>query len=45
MAFSAQIIIAMPDSGKTAVSLGVGKTRKRFIFRTKDQPDYFEGEE
>ena len=38
-------IVEYPDSGKVATSVGVGADRKRFIFRGKDQVDYFDGEE
>lgn len=38
-------IVEYPDSGKIASSIGTGPSRKRFVFRTKDQADYFEGEE
>lgn len=37
-------IVEYPDSQKVAASVGTGPDRKRFIFRTKDQPDYYEGE-
>ncbi len=38
-------IVEYPDSGKIASSIGTGPDRKRFIFRAKDQADYFEGED
>ena len=38
-------IVEYPDSGKLASSVGTGPDRKRFIFRTKEQADYFEGED
>jgi uncharacterized cupin superfamily protein len=38
-------IVEYPDSGKVAASIGSGPSRRRFIFRGKDQPDYFEGED
>lgn len=38
-------IVEYPDSGKIACSIGTGPDRRRFIFRAKDQADYFEGEE
>jgi uncharacterized cupin superfamily protein len=38
-------IVEYPDSGKVAASIGGGPSRRRFIFRAKDQPDYFEGED
>jgi uncharacterized cupin superfamily protein len=38
-------IVEYPDSGKVACAIGSGPDRKRFIFRAKDQADYFEGEE
>lgn len=38
-------IVEYPDSGKIGVSIGTGPDRKRFMFRAKEQADYFEGEE
>lgn len=38
-------IVEYPDSGKIACSIGTGPDRRRFVFRAKDQTDYFEGEE
>ncbi len=38
-------IVEYPDSGKVACSLGTGPDRRRFIFRAKEQADYFEGED
>ena len=40
-------IVEYPDSGKIAASIGVlgSPNRKRYIFREKEQADYFEGEE
>lgn len=39
-------IVEYPDSGKIACAVGVGATRKRHIFRAKEEvEDYFEGEE
>lgn len=37
-------IVEYPESGKVAGSVGKGPARKRFIFRQKDQVDYFDGE-
>ena len=37
-------IVEYPDSGKIACSIGTGPDRKRFVFREKDQADYFDGE-
>lgn len=38
-------IVEYPDSGKVACSIGTGPDRKRFVFRAKDQVDYFDGED
>ena len=38
-------IVEYPDSGKVAVSMGRPPTGRRMLFRAKDQPDYFEGED
>ena len=38
-------IVEFPDSGKVACSVGSWPPSKRFVFRQKDQADYFEGEE
>jgi uncharacterized cupin superfamily protein len=38
-------IVEYPDSGKIACAVGTPPTGKRFVFREKDQADYFEGEE
>ncbi|HEX2570228.1 MAG TPA: cupin domain-containing protein [Polyangia bacterium] len=38
-------IVEYPDSGKVASAIGQWPNNKRFIFRQKDQADYFDGEE
>ena len=38
-------IVEYPDSGKVACSVGKWPDAKRFIFRKKDQADYWDGEE
>lgn len=38
-------IVEYPDSGKVACSVGSWPAAKRFVFREKDQVDYFDGEE
>jgi uncharacterized cupin superfamily protein len=38
-------LVEYPDSGKVASVVGHGPNNKRFIFRQKDQADYFDGEE
>jgi uncharacterized cupin superfamily protein len=38
-------VVEYPDSGKVAISAGPPTARKRFVFRAKDQADYWEGEE
>ena len=38
-------IVEYPDSGKIASSHGAGPDRKRHVFLSKDQVDYFQGEE
>ena len=38
-------IVEYPDSGKLAAAIGAFPTGKRFMFRQKDQVDYFDGEE
>ena len=38
-------VVDYPDSGKVALSIGTFPTGRRAVFRTKDQADYFEGEE
>ncbi len=38
-------VVEYPDSDKIACSVGVWPNAKRFVFRKKDQADYFEGEE
>ena len=37
-------VVEYPESGKAACSVGAFGSGKRFIFRTKDPPGYFEGE-
>jgi uncharacterized cupin superfamily protein len=37
-------IVEYPESGKLAVSMGSGATRKRFIYMKDKQVEYFEGE-
>lgn len=37
-------VVEYPDSDKVACSVGASSSRKRFVFRRKDQVDYFEGE-
>jgi uncharacterized cupin superfamily protein len=37
-------VVEYPDSGKVASSVGSSAGRKRFIFRSNSQVDYFEGE-
>ncbi len=37
-------VVEYPDSGKVASSVGTGPSRKRFIFRAKDQVEYYDGE-
>ncbi len=38
-------IVEYPDSGKVACAIGSFPNSKRFMFRSKDTADYFEGEE
>lgn len=38
-------LVEYPDSEKVACSVGAWPNAKRFVFRKKDQADYFEGEE
>jgi uncharacterized cupin superfamily protein len=38
-------LVEYPDSGKIAFSVGAGASRKRFMFRGKEQVDYFDGED
>jgi len=38
-------IVEYPHSGKIASSVGTGEKRTRYMFRAKDQVDYFDGEE
>jgi uncharacterized cupin superfamily protein len=38
-------IVEYPDSGKVAASMGSFPASKRFVFRHKDQAEYWEGEE
>lgn len=38
-------VVEYPESDKVASSVGSGAERKRFVFRKKDQADYFAGEE
>ena len=38
-------VVEYPDSGKIACAVGAPPTGRRFMFRAKDQADYFEGEE
>ena len=38
-------VVEYPDSGKVAASVGAFPTGKRFVFRQKDQAEYWEGEE
>ncbi|HYQ81139.1 MAG TPA: cupin domain-containing protein, partial [Anaeromyxobacteraceae bacterium] len=37
-------LVEYPDSDKVACSVGAWPQAKRFVFRRKDQADYFEGE-
>jgi len=37
-------VVEYPDSGKVAISVGPYPSRKRWVFREKDQADYFDGE-
>jgi uncharacterized cupin superfamily protein len=37
-------LVEYPDSGKVALSVGTGPTRKRYIFKADTQVEYFEGE-
>jgi uncharacterized cupin superfamily protein len=37
-------IVEYPDSGKIACALGTWPNMKRFVFKTEDQAEYFEGE-
>jgi len=37
-------LVEYPDSDKVACSVGAWPNAKRFVFRRKDQADYFEGE-
>ncbi len=37
-------LVEYPDSDKVACSVGAFPNAKRFVFRRKDQADYFEGE-
>lgn len=37
-------IVEYPESGKVGSSIGKGAARKRFLFREKEQVDYFDGE-
>ncbi len=37
-------VVEYPDSGKIACAVGARPSGKRWIFRAKDQADYFEGE-
>ena len=36
--------VEYPDSGKVATAVGAGPAGRRFVFRAKDQVDYFEGD-
>jgi uncharacterized cupin superfamily protein len=38
-------VVEYPDSGKVAASVGAFPAGKRFVFRQKDQAEYWEGEE
>jgi hypothetical protein len=38
-------IVEYPDSGKVAAAVGSSPGGKRFIFRQKDQAEYWDGEE
>ncbi len=38
-------LVEYPDSDKVACSVGAWPNAKRFVFRRKDQADYFEGED
>jgi len=38
-------VVEYPDSGKIAASVGAPGAGKRFVFREKDQADYWAGEE
>lgn len=38
-------VVEYPESGKVACAVGSGPGMKRFMFRVKDQVDYFDGEE
>jgi uncharacterized cupin superfamily protein len=44
-AYSGQDVVEYPDSGKVAAMVGLPPNAKRWIFRGKDQVDYFDGEE
>ena len=37
-------VVQYPDSGKVASAVGAFPKAKRFVFREKDQVDYFDGE-
>jgi len=37
-------VVEYPDSDKVACSVGAWPSPKRFVFRRRDQADYFEGE-
>jgi uncharacterized cupin superfamily protein len=37
-------IVEYPDSDKVATSVRAGPTARRYVFRKRDQADYFEGE-
>ena len=43
-AFTGADVVEYPESDKVACTVGTPGSGKRFIFRRKDQPDYFEGE-
>jgi uncharacterized cupin superfamily protein len=38
-------VVEYPESGKIACSVGAFPKGKRFVFRTRDQADYWDGEE
>lgn len=44
-AVSGYDLVEYPDSKKVACSVGSWPDAKRFVFRERDQADYFEGEE
>jgi uncharacterized cupin superfamily protein len=38
-------IVEYPESGKLAAAIGSGSKSRRMLFRSKDAPDYWEGED